>query len=169
MTDTTDTALKEWREARRAQVRQELEEWLKLGRAKKASHMLVVADLFRYENYPIYVLPGQNVFLVADEYRTDPTIMRKLMGIFSYALPLDEQLEAPDSRYCVVADDLTGDPAPLLEFPLQATYKAAGTLERLLAEPQPDLLHWREAVRQVAHQLREMTALVVGSPPSMME
>lgn len=123
--------------------------------------MFVLSDTFEYEYYPVYVLPSENVFIKADEHRTDPNKMRELIEVYSYALPLEPQLEQrppfPAFHY-EVAEDVVGFPEQTqpVNLELQAVWKEAGLLERLLAEPKPERLHWRRAVNHAVIRLRSL-------------
>lgn len=64
--------------------------WFECGKKQNATHMLVVFDTFDYEDYPVYVLPGQDVHKIAKE-NSGPN-MTKLMEVYSYKLDLEDQL-----------------------------------------------------------------------------
>lgn len=38
----------------------EIRGWLLAGKKKNATHMIVVCDTFDHEDFPVYVLPGQD-------------------------------------------------------------------------------------------------------------
>jgi hypothetical protein len=102
--------------------------------------------MFSYENYPVYVTPGQNVFLVADEHRTDDTKMRKLMEVYSFALPLAPQLDERRSAHYEMAPSVDSTPVEFEYTDHDTMLEAVASLGRLLAEPHPDLPHWRQAI-----------------------
>jgi hypothetical protein len=72
-----------------ATTRQEIRQWLKRGKAQKATHMLVVCDTFSYEDYPVFVKPGEDVHKVAESYNKN---MQKLMEVYNLKMDLDTQL-----------------------------------------------------------------------------
>lgn len=37
------------------------EEWIKEGKEKGATHLISVCDTFDYDDYPVYVIPGENL------------------------------------------------------------------------------------------------------------
>lgn len=47
---------------------EELEQWKQEGRRKGATHIISVCDLFEYEDYPVYILPGDNIEDVKQNY-----------------------------------------------------------------------------------------------------
>lgn len=138
--------------------RQLIPEWWEAGKAKGATHLIVVRDSFSYEYYPVYVMPDQNVFLVADEHRTNPNEMRKLMEVFSYAHPLVTQL----AQERTMDFELTPvrDPTPLpVDFEeLKTLAKYAGILQRLLEVPASlvNHPHWRPAVLSCIAELAKL-------------
>jgi|SRR5688572_30253883 len=138
-----------------------LRDWLQDGTAKGATHMLVVCDTFNYENFPVYVLPSQNVFLVADRHRTEPEKMRKLMEVYSYALPLEPQLAQRRAAHYEVSADIGSSPRLVgeEEAAVIETLKAStGTLDRLLSNPHPHSKAWREAVTLTLRPLLKAVA-----------
>lgn len=70
--------------------REEIRDWLQRGKEQGATHMLVVCDTFDHEDYPVYVLPGQDARAVYREYN-GPN-MQRVMEVYSYARDLSEQL-----------------------------------------------------------------------------
>lgn len=73
-------------------TREEIKEWLQRGKAQGATHMIVVCDTYDHEDYPVYVLPGQDVRKVHEEHSKN---MQRVMEVYSYAHSLDEQLATP--------------------------------------------------------------------------
>lgn len=135
-----------------------IREWLEAGRSLGATHMFVLSDTFDYEYYPVYVSGSENVFMKADEHRTDLSKMRELMEVYSYALPLDPQVDERRSFRYEVAEDVNGFPGQTepVALQLQATWEATALLTRLLAEPKPERIHWRQAVDQTVARLRSL-------------
>lgn len=72
-------------------TRDEIREWLERGKAQGATHMIVACDTFNHEDYPVYVMPGDDVRKMRDEH-SDPDKMSRVMEIYSYALDLEQQL-----------------------------------------------------------------------------
>lgn len=140
--------------------RQLVPEWWEAGKAKGATHLLVVRDSFSYEYYPVYVLPHQNVFLVADEHRTDPSAMRKLVEVFSYAHPLVTQLAQERAMNFELTPVRMLTPLTLEFEELKTLAKQAGILQRLLEVPASFVTHphWRPAVLSCIAELQKLRA-----------
>lgn len=68
----------------------EIREWLECGKAQGATHMLVVCDTFDWSDYPVFVMPGENVREIAK--KNGGPNMTRLMEVYNLALPFDEQL-----------------------------------------------------------------------------
>ena len=84
-----------------ATTKDEIIRWLKQGKAMGATHLIIICDTFDWEDYPVFVLPNQNVRSKAGEYgRNDstglPTFpnknMQKVMEVYSLSHDLDSQL-----------------------------------------------------------------------------
>ena len=55
--------------------------WYKEAKQQKATHVVIVCDTFEWEDFPVYVLPGQNAEKVrADHHGTN---MQKVMDLFT--------------------------------------------------------------------------------------
>ena len=72
-------------------TREDIREWLKEAKRQKATHLIVATDTFDWEDYPIYVLPGQDVRKIYDEHN-GPN-MQKVMEVYSMKLDLKKQLD----------------------------------------------------------------------------
>jgi hypothetical protein len=70
--------------------RSEIQEWFERGVAKGATHMIVVCDTFDWEDYPVYVQPGENVEEAAKRY--DGREMQKIMKIYKLSDDMASQL-----------------------------------------------------------------------------
>ncbi len=58
--------------------RKEFNEWVANGKAKGATHLIVVCDTFDYEDYPVYVMPSENVEVKKLNYNAN---MQRIMEI----------------------------------------------------------------------------------------
>ena len=74
-------------------TRQEIREWLERGKAQGATHMIVVCDTYDHEDYPVFVMPGEDAKARHSEYNGQN--MQRVMEVYSYARDLEEQLAAP--------------------------------------------------------------------------
>lgn len=61
---------------------EDIKRWVKEGKRKKdCTHVLIVCDTFDYEDYPVYVMKGQDVRKVAQE--NNGANMTRLMEVYS--------------------------------------------------------------------------------------
>ena len=58
-----------------------IRKWLLEGRQTGATNVIVVCDTFEYDDYPVFVMPGQNPREVAKQY--DNVNMQKIMEVYS--------------------------------------------------------------------------------------
>lgn len=78
-----------------AASREDISGWFDRAKAKGATHMLVVCDTFDWDDYPVEVMPGQDVRKIAEQHN-GPN-MTKLMEV--YALHADKT-EQMNKRRC---------------------------------------------------------------------
>lgn len=48
---------------------QEVNEWIAIGKKKGATHVISVCDTFDWDDYPVYVMPDQDVVEREAHYR----------------------------------------------------------------------------------------------------
>ena len=65
--------------------------WLLGARENGASHLIVVCDTFDHDDYPVEVMPDQDVHKVEAEYRSKP--MQQVMEVYWIAGDLNQQLD----------------------------------------------------------------------------
>lgn len=75
-----------------ATTRDEIREWLDRAKKKGATHMIVATDTFDWEDYPVFVMPGQDAQAEVNA-RHGPN-MSKVMEVYNMSMDLDEQLKA---------------------------------------------------------------------------
>ena len=68
---------------------EQIREWLKLGKAEGATHVVVFRDTFDGSTYPTNVMPGEDVKKIAF---SDTSVMRKLVEVYNLDLNIEEQL-----------------------------------------------------------------------------
>ena len=68
----------------------DIEDWLRRGIAKKATHVIIVHDTYDHENYPVFVSPGEDVFERASKYN-GPN-MQTIDEVYDLSIDIDEQL-----------------------------------------------------------------------------
>lgn len=65
----------------------EIREWLERGREKGATHMIVACDTFDWEDYPVFVEPGDDARKIAEQHE-------KVMEVYRLDMDWAEQLSA---------------------------------------------------------------------------
>ncbi len=68
----------------------QIRDWLAYAERIGATHLIVVDDTFPHDDYPVYVMPDQDVREVAKQY--DNVNMQRIMEVYSLALDKDMQL-----------------------------------------------------------------------------
>jgi hypothetical protein len=71
----------------------DISEWFDRGLAQGATHMIIVCDTYDYEDYPKYVLPGQDVRVVEKNCNGN---MQKVMEV--YNLQMDKATQMNERR-----------------------------------------------------------------------
>jgi hypothetical protein len=46
----------------------EIKEWIAHAKELNATHLISVCDTFDWEDYPVYVMPGENLYLKKSKY-----------------------------------------------------------------------------------------------------
>ena len=46
----------------------DITEWVKVAQEKGATHLIVACDTYDHDNYPVFVMPGENVQEKVDHY-----------------------------------------------------------------------------------------------------
>lgn len=78
-----------------AASREDISRWFDTAKKQGATHLVVACDTFEWEDYPIYVMPGQNVHeIVAPLKRREN--MQSLMEV--YNLNLDKAVQMNEHR-----------------------------------------------------------------------
>lgn len=75
-----------------AASREDIKRWLETAKEKGATHVVVVCDTFDWDDYPVYVMPGEDARKIA-EANNGPN-MTKLMEVYNMAMPVDQQMSA---------------------------------------------------------------------------
>jgi hypothetical protein len=71
----------------------EIRGWLIDGIKKGATHCLIIYDSWDYENYPRYVMPGEDVYEITKEYEKEYLTVERLMEIYNLSMDIDKQLK----------------------------------------------------------------------------
>lgn len=72
-------------------TRAEIHAWLLSARASGATHVIIVCDTFDHEDYPVEVMPDQNVRVIEAHMRD--LSMQRVMEVYCLADDLEEQLD----------------------------------------------------------------------------
>jgi hypothetical protein len=79
-------------------TREDIKNWKEEGIRRGATHLIVVCDTFDWEDYPTYVMPGENMQEKYDHYH-GPN-MQKVMEVFEFkADPKTHKVVAKSIRY----------------------------------------------------------------------
>lgn len=65
---------------------EEIKQWAEEGLNKKASYMIVVCDTYDYEDYPVYVMPEEDLEKKKEHY--DGNNMQRIMEVYDLAKPI---------------------------------------------------------------------------------
>lgn len=76
-------------------TKENLKEWFEAGVAQGATHMIVFVDLFDYDDYPEYVMPGQDAKAIVKI--KNGVNMQKVMEVYHLTEDMEEQLS---ERFC---------------------------------------------------------------------
>lgn len=68
----------------------DIKDWLRRGVAEEATHVIIVCDTYEHENYPVYVMLGEDVFERASKY--NGSNMQTVDEVYDLAMDIDEQL-----------------------------------------------------------------------------
>ena len=64
--------------------------WIERGKEAKATHLIVVCDTFDYDDYPVFVKPGQDAREVFEHYHGKN--MQRVMEVYNLSMDIGEQL-----------------------------------------------------------------------------
>ena len=68
----------------------DIQKWFERGISEGATHLIVVCDTFDYEDYPVFVMPGESVREKVSEY--DGKEMQKVMEVYNLKMDMQSQL-----------------------------------------------------------------------------
>lgn len=71
-----------------AATREDIARWFREGKAQGATHMIIVCDTFDWEDYPVYVMPGENIQEKYGEWKKKGRIME----VYSLHKDMETQL-----------------------------------------------------------------------------
>ena len=71
-------------------TKEDISAWFDMGVQQGATHMIVVCDTFDHEDYPVFVLPGEDVREKYKKY--DGENMQRVMEVYSLKKSKESQL-----------------------------------------------------------------------------
>lgn len=77
-------------------TKQIIREWLELYKDSGATHLIIVCDDFSYEDYPVPVMPGDDVREVEEDHNGN---MQHVMEIYNFSMDIEEQLNKEGRAY----------------------------------------------------------------------
>lgn len=72
-------------------TKSEIRNWLHAGLEKKATHVLVVCDTYDWSDYPVFIMPGDDIHEKID--KNNGPNMTKLMEVYDLSMDLETQLQ----------------------------------------------------------------------------
>lgn len=75
-----------------------IRQWLQEGKRKKATHVIIATDTFSYEDYPVFVMPHEDVTKKYTEYQCEKK-MSKVMEVYNLKKDIEEQLDVEGRNY----------------------------------------------------------------------
>lgn len=73
-----------------AASREDIRGWWMRGKGKNATHLIVVCDTFDYEDYPVFVMPGEDAREKAAECGKQE--MQRVMEVYNLSMELGPQM-----------------------------------------------------------------------------
>lgn len=70
-----------------AATKEDIRSWLKRGKESGATHMIVVCDTYDHEDYPVYVMPDENVRTKSEQFNGKN--IEKELRVLEVAIGLD--------------------------------------------------------------------------------
>jgi hypothetical protein len=71
-------------------TKQDIRRWLEDAKLEDATHLIVVCDTYDYEDYPVSVMPNEDVHKKYTYYSTQG--MSKVMEVYNLNMDLESQL-----------------------------------------------------------------------------
>jgi hypothetical protein len=68
---------------------EEIRKWFDVAASEGATHLLTIVDEFDWEDYPVFVMPGENVDRTIKLY--DQVNMQRIMEVYRISLGWDAQ------------------------------------------------------------------------------
>ena len=72
-------------------TKNEIRGWLDRAKERGATHMIVAIDTFEMSDFPVFVMPGDDIHAKVAEYQ-DASRMLKVMECYDLTLNIEDQL-----------------------------------------------------------------------------
>lgn len=72
--------------------KEQLAAWFDEGKAKGATHMIVVCDTYDHEDYPVFIMPGESIREKYQRYADGKESMQRVMEVYSLGKDKESQL-----------------------------------------------------------------------------
>jgi hypothetical protein len=74
-----------------AATREDIKEWFERGVEIQATHMVVMVDTFDWDDYPVYIMPGQDPRYEVSVRNGNN--MQNVMEVYNLVKPMQAQLD----------------------------------------------------------------------------
>lgn len=74
-----------------AATREDIREWFEQGAKMHATHMVIMVDTFDWEDYPVFIMPGQDPRYEVSVRNGNN--MQNVMEVYNLSLPMEPQLD----------------------------------------------------------------------------
>lgn len=74
-----------------ATTRENIRKWLRAAKKEGATHVVIATDTFDHDDFPVSVMPGQDVHEVVREYQNAEKMLR-VMEVYALHSDLEKQL-----------------------------------------------------------------------------
>lgn len=81
-----------------ATTRAMIRRWVEEGKEQGATHTIIVCDSFDYEDYPVHVMPGEDVHKKLSGFNFEN--MQRVMEVYNHSMDLEEQLAEHRAMHC---------------------------------------------------------------------
>lgn len=138
--------------------KEEIRRWLEDGKHTGATHVIVAVDQFDQEDYPVYVMPGQDVHAVEKGIRESS--MQGVMEVYSMALDIEQQLGERRAFHYEVA------PNEKIEMPIHTTDgRTVGVVQKFDVTPRTDEPPVSDVVGEIKYFYRNQDGSVTPMSP----
>ncbi len=73
-----------------ATTKEDIKQWLERGKSQKATHVIIACDTFDHGDYPVYVMPSEDVHERAKAYNR--VNMQRIMEVYNLSMDIESQL-----------------------------------------------------------------------------